>query len=240
MNTNFALFLRRSLIVLLGAVATAVLAPLVIAGETPQPVTPERLQAAIAKIEQLAKKTIADEGAPGIAIAVVHEDQVVFIKGFGVREAGKPEPIDADTVFQMASVSKPISSTVMALLVGEGKINWDDRVTDHDPAFVMYTPFVTRELRLRDFLCHRSGLPDHAGDFLEDLGYDRQHVLHQLRYQPPDSSFRAGYAYTNTGYSEACYAAALAVGQPWEELAKKKKTNCAAGHEAHELPIRRL
>ncbi len=222
MNTNFAFFRHRSLMLLLGAVATAILAPLAIADQSPQTVTPQRVQAAVAQIEQLAKKTIDDDGAPGIAIIIVHKDQVVFKQGFGVREVGKPDAINADTVFQVASVSKPISSTVMALLVGEGKIRWDDRVTDHDPSFVMYTPYVTRELRLRDFLCHRSGLPDHAGDFLEDLGYDRQHVLHQLRYQPPDSSFRAGYAYTNTGYSEACYAAALALGKPWEELATEK------------------
>ena len=202
-------------------VAATMLGETLSANET-QIVTPERVQAAIATIEQLAKKTIEGDGAPGIAITVVHQDQVVFKQGFGVREAGKPDPIDTDTVFQIASVSKPLSSTVMALMVGEGKITWDDRLTDHDPSFVMYTPYVTRELRLRDFLCHRSGLPDHAGDFLEDLGYDRHHVLHQLRYQPPDSSFRAGYAYTNTGYSEACYAAALAVGKPWEELAAEK------------------
>jgi len=213
---------RWSLMLVLGAVATTIFAPPVATADAPQQVTPARVKAAIAAIEQIAKKTIEDDGAPGIAIAIVHKDQVVFKQGFGVREAGKSEPIDADTVFQIASVSKPLSSTVMALLVGEGAIAWDDRVTDHDPNFVMYTPYVTRELRLRDFLCHRSGLPDHAGDLLEDLGYDRQHVLKQLRYQPPDSSFRAGYAYTNTGYSEACYAAALAVGKPWEELAAEK------------------
>jgi len=201
--------------------ATMGLASIVNAEQAPA-ATPKSVQAAVAHIEQLAKKTIAEDGAPGIAIVIVHKDQVVFKQGSGVREVGQPEPIDADTVFQIASVSKPLSSTVMALLVGEGKITWDDRVSDHDPAFMMYTPYVTRELRLRDFLCHRSGLPDHAGDFLEDLGYDRAHVLHQLRYQPPDSSFRAGYAYTNTGYSEACYAAALAFGKPWEELATEK------------------
>ena len=145
-------------------------------------------------------------------------------KGFGVRAAGKPEQIDADTVFQMASVSKPISSTLMALLVGEDKIDWDDRVTDRDASFEMYLPFVTRELRLRDLLCHRSGLPDHAGDLLEDLGYGKSEVLRRLRYLPPSSSFRAGYAYTNTGYSEACYAAAKALNTEWHELAKQ---NCS-------------
>jgi CubicO group peptidase (beta-lactamase class C family) len=185
-------------------------------------VTPARVQSAIAKLEELANETLNRTGIPGIAIAVVHQDQAVFKKGFGVREAGKPERIDADTVFQVASVSKPITSTVMAALMGDGRIDWDDRVIDHDPSFRMYNPFVTRELRLRDLLCHRSGLPDHCGDLLEDIGYDRDEILRRLRFQPPASSFRTQYAYTNFGYSEASYAAAKACGDSWENLATRK------------------
>jgi len=139
-----------------------------------------------------------------------------------VCEAGKPQRIDADTVFQVASMSKPLTSTVLAALVGEKRIGWDDRVIDHDPGFRMYDPYVTRELRLRDLLCHRSGLPDHCGDLLEDIGYGRQEVLRRLRFQPPASSFRAQYAYTNFGYSEAGYAAARASRASWENLAVKK------------------
>ncbi|MEX2112176.1 MAG: serine hydrolase [Pirellulales bacterium] len=173
-------------------------------------------------MEKLTRLTLKSTEVPGIAIAVVHQDQVVYKLGFGVREAGKPDRIDADTVFQVASMSKPIASTVLAALVGEGELGWDDRVIDRDPDFRMYEPFVTRELRLRDLLCHRSGLPDHCGDLLEDLGYDKQEVLRRLRFQPPASSFRSEYAYTNFGYSEACYAAARASGEVWEDLAAKK------------------
>jgi CubicO group peptidase (beta-lactamase class C family) len=184
-------------------------------------VTPERVKTATAELEKLAQQTLKSMDLPGIAIAVVHRDQVVYKQGFGVREAGKADAIDADTVFQLASVSKPLSSTVLAAVVGEGKISWDDRVIDHDPGFRMYDPYATRELRLRDLLCHRSGLPDHAGDLLEDLGFDRNEILRRLRYQPPDSSFRAHYAYTNFGYSEAGFAAAKASGETWEDLAAK-------------------
>ena len=180
-------------------------------------ITPERLQSALHKVEDLANETLRT-GIPGVAIAVVHQDQVIYKQGFGVCEAGKPERIDADTVFQLASVSKPITSTVLAALVGEGRIGWDDRVIDHERGFRMYDPFVTRELRLRDLLCHRSGLPDHWGDLIEDLGYGREEVLRRARFQPPASSFRTQYAYTNVGYSEAGYAAAKASGKSWEEL----------------------
>lgn len=185
-------------------------------------VTPQQVQAAIKQLGILTHDTLKQTGVPGIAIVVVHQDQAIYKQGFGVREAGQPERINADTVFQVASVSKPIASTIMAALVGEGTIGWDDRVIDHDPGFRLFDPYVTRELRLRDFLCHRSGLPDHAGDLLEDIGYPREEILHRLRYQPPDSSFRSAYAYTNFGYSEACFAASMAVGETWEDLAQQK------------------
>ena len=194
-------------------------------GDDPKPngeVTSERVKTALMELEKLTKQTLNSTGVPGIAIAVVHQDKVVYKQGFGVREAGKSERIDAETVFQVASMSKPIASTVLAALVGERQIDWDDRVIDHDAGFLMYDPYVTRELRLRDLLCHRSGLPDHCGDLLEDIGYDRQEILRRLRFQPPASSFRSQYAYNNFGYSEAGYAAAKASGDSWEELASKK------------------
>ena len=184
-------------------------------------VMPERLQSAIGKVDELAKQTLTQSGIPGIAIAVVHHDRVIYQQGFGVREAGQPLPIDADTVFQVASVSKPITSTILAALVGQRLIAWDDRIIDHDPGFRLYDPFVTRELTLRDLLCHRSGLPDHCGDWLEDLGYGRDEILKRLRFQPPASSFRSQYAYTNYGFSEAACAAAKARGTSWEELAER-------------------
>ena len=105
---------------------------------------PERLQSAIGKVDELAKQTLTQSGIPGIAIAVVHHDRVIYQQGFGVREAGQPLPIDADTVFQVASVSKPITSTILAALVGQRLIAWDDRIIDHDPGFRLYDPFVTR------------------------------------------------------------------------------------------------
>jgi len=199
--------------------------PLVAQAEDASPkstLSAEQVQSALVELEKLAESTIKTSGAPGIGIAIVHQDKVVYQKGFGVREVGKPELIDADTVFQLASVSKPITSTILAALVGEGKIDWDDRVIDHDPDFRMYDPWVTREVRLRDFLCHRSGLPDHWGDLLEDMGFERDEILRRAQFQPPASSFRSGYAYTNFGYSEAAYASAKAVGVPWDELAAKK------------------
>jgi CubicO group peptidase (beta-lactamase class C family) len=184
--------------------------------------TLRKVQAALPELEKLAEQALKQTGVPGMAVAVVCDDRVVYLKGFGVRRVGHDEPVDADTVFQLASVSKPIASTVVAALVGEGVVRWDDHVCDLDPGFRLSDPWVTRHLTLRDLLCHRSGLPDHAGDLLEDLGYDRAQVLHRLRYLRPLGGFRSHYAYTNFGYTEAAVAAARAAGKSWEDLAAEK------------------
>ena len=192
------------------------------ASAAPPAVTPELVKAALPELEKYAEQTLKKTGVPGMVIAVVFQDQVVYLKGFGVREIGKPEPVDGDTVFQLASVSKPMATTVLAALVGEGLIRWDDRIIDHDPGFRLLDPWVTREVTFRDLLCHRSGLPKHAGDLLEDMGYDRGEVLRRLRFVKPGYSFRGGYAYTNFGFTEAGVAGARAAGKSWEDLCFEK------------------
>ncbi len=186
------------------------------------PLTLDQVKLAASELEKLTENEIRATGIPGIAIAVVYKDQIVFAKGFGVREVGKESPVDADTVFQLASVSKPIGSTVVAALVGEGLLSWDSRISDLDSGFQMHDAWVTREITVRDFYAHRSGLPDHAGDLLDDLGFTREEILRRLRYQRPDTSFRSGYAYTNFGLTEAAIAAAKTVGKQWEELSEEK------------------
>jgi CubicO group peptidase (beta-lactamase class C family) len=88
-----------------------------------------------------------------------------------VRKAGEPAPIDADTVFQLASVSKSIASTVVAVLVSQHKVSWDDRIADIDPDFKLSNASVSKKVTIRDLLSHRSGLPTSAGDELEGLGF---------------------------------------------------------------------
>src|SRR5213593_3945104 len=185
-------------------------------------VTSEQVTHAIQELEQLAQKQIQENALPGLAIAVVFQDKAVYAKGFGVRDVNAKQPIDADTVFQLASVSKSIGSTVVAELVGEGKITWDSKLSVLDPTFEMFDPWVTREITIRDMYAHRSGLPAHAGDLLEDLGFTRAEILYRLRYQHPDSSFRSHYAYTNFGITEGSIAAARAYELEWEAAANEK------------------
>src|ERR1700732_847334 len=185
-------------------------------------ITTEQVNEAIQQMQKLAEKEIAQAAVPGLAIAVVFQDQVVYAAGFGVRDVNTREPVNVDTVFQLASLSKPIGSTVVAELVSEGKISWDSRISDLDPDFAMYDPWVTRQITIRDFYAHRSGLPDHAGDLLADLGFTREEILHLLRYLKPNSSFRSHYAYTNFGVTEAAVAATKAYNMTWENASEQK------------------
>jgi CubicO group peptidase (beta-lactamase class C family) len=198
-----------------------------LAWSPPQPTsartdTPEQVTAALAQLDTLAQDALARTGVPGLAIAVVYQDQVVYLKGFGVRDTTDPQPVDADTVFQIASMSKPIASTVVSAIVSDGLATWDDPLVKHDPGFQMYDPWVTSQVTLRDMFAHRSGLPGSAGEDLEDVGFDRDTILQRLRYLKPASSFRSTYAYSNFGMTAGGVAAAKAANQTWEEAAAER------------------
>lgn len=185
-------------------------------------VTREQVESVLPQLEQYVKEAMHRTGVPGIAVTVVFHDEVLYLKGFGVRKAGENQPVDADTVFQLASLSKPIASTIVAGVVGDKVVSWDDPIIKHDPGFQMDNPYVTQEVTLRDMFSHRSGLPDHAGDLLEDLGFDRATTLYRLRYLPTYDNFRSVYAYTNFGLTEGAVAAAKASGKAWEYLAEQR------------------
>src|SRR5437667_4721407 len=209
-------------VVLVKTLSLIALAPLCATAQDKSHVTSEQVTRAIQELEKLAQKQIQQNALPGLAIAIVFQDKAVYAKGFGVRDVNTKAPVDTDTVFQLASVSKSVGSTVVAELVGEGKITWDSKLSVLDPAFAMFDPWVTREITIRDMYAHRSGLPEHAGDLLEDLGFTRAEILHRLRYQHPESRFRSHYAYTNFGMTEGGIAAAKAYGLEWEQAAEQK------------------
>ncbi len=184
------------------------------------PITAAHLKTAIASIDGLAKKLLARTGMPGLAVAVVHDDKVVYAKGFGVRKVGSPAKVDADTVFQLASLSKSVASTVVAGVVGKGTVGWDDPIGKYLPDFRLADPYVSTNVTIADMFSHRSGLPDHAGDLIEDLGYDRATVLDRLRYFPL-TPLRTEYAYTNFGLTAGAEAVAAAAGTSWETLSQQ-------------------
>ena len=184
------------------------------------PVASAQIDAAVAKLDQLAGEVMQRSKIPGMAVAVVKDGQVVYAKGFGVRRVGSPERIDADTVFQLASISKPIAATVVAGLVGGHGVSWDTPAATRLPDFKLSDPAITQQVTIGDFFAHRSGLPQAAGDKLEDLGYDRQQILQRMRYVPL-LAFRTNYGYANFGLTAGAQAAANAYGIDWATLSER-------------------
>jgi len=167
-----------------------------------------------ARIEALRNQV----GVPGMAIAIVENGKVTLAKGYGVKKLGSPEPVDADTIFPTGSTGKAFTVADLAILVDQGKIEWDDKVIDHLPGFQMYDPWVTREMTIRDLLVHRSGLGLGAGDllFVPRSNLSRAEAVKRLRYIKPATSFRSAYAYDNVLYMAAGQLIEAVSGKTWE------------------------
>jgi CubicO group peptidase (beta-lactamase class C family) len=196
--------------------------PLFCAAQEKPAVSSDSVKSALSQLDPYIRSTMDKTKVPGVAVAVIYNDQVVFLRGYGVRKIGEAAQIDPDTVFELASVSKPLASTVLASLVGQGKISWDDKIADLEPGFQLSSAETTREVAIRDFLSHRSGLATESGDILECLGYSRPQILYRMRYLPLPGEFRKTYAYSNFGYTTAAIAAATKIGKTWETIAEEQ------------------
>lgn len=177
------------------------------------------VEAALPKLAELAETAVRDGGVPGLTMAIIYQDDVVLEAAHGVRSTESGEPVTLDTVFQLASVSKAIASTVISAVVGTGAATWDDPVLEHLPDFLLSDAWATRELTITDYLCHRSGLGGDAGGDLERVGYGQQQISERLRYLALASSPRTTFAYSNWALTIGGLAAAAAAGMTWEEAA---------------------
>jgi len=176
-----------------------------------------QIDKAIAQLDKLAKALIKRTGLPGMAVAVVRGNQKVYAEGFGTRQVGTVSCINGDTVFQLASVSKSLGATLVAQQVGFDRIRWDTPVRTKLPWFALIDKHASDEVTIGDLYSHRSGLPPHAGDRLEDMGYDRRQVLERLRHQRLDP-FRKTYHYTNFGLTAGAEALCVAANTDWATL----------------------
>lgn len=161
---------------------------------------------------------------PGIAVAIVKDGQVVLARGWGVRELGSPEPVDAHTLFAIASNTKAFTAAALSMLADEGKLTLDDRVVDHLPWFRMADPYVTAQIRIRDLLTHRSGLGLGAGDLLFWPGsdYTTEEVVRRLAHVPLKTGFRERYAYDNILYAAATLVVEQASGQSYAQFLQQR------------------
>ncbi len=166
-------------------------------------------------------KAIKDWEVPGVAIAVVKDDKVVFAKGYGVRELGKPEKVDENTMFAIGSSSKAFTAAAIAMLVDDGKLKWDDHATKYLPGFQLFDPYVTREMTVRDLLSHRIGLE--RGDQLwYATDYSRDEILRRIRYLQPSSSMRSKFGYQNIMFLVAGQIVPSVTTKSWDDFINER------------------
>lgn len=202
----------------LGALLTAVVVCAAIPSTSAAQQSPD-----LAAFDKYVAHAACDWKVPGLAIAVVKGDSLVFAKGYGVLEIGKPAPATEHTRFAIGSTTKAMTVASLAMLVDDGKLRWDDRVIDYFPDFQLYDAYATRELTVRDLLTHRTGLPstDLLWAFPENQ-YTASEMMRRLRYVRPISSFRSQWEYQNNMYGIAGALVAKLSGMPWETFIRKR------------------
>ncbi len=190
----------------------------------PISITPLRAQQPPPGLDGYIQRVMQTFTVPGLSVAIVQDGKVILAKGYGVRRMGDRAPVDARTRFGIASNTKLFTATAIALLVEEGKVEWDKPVIDYLPAFAMSDPYVTRELTVRDLLVHRSGLGLGAGDLLwwPPSTYNRKEIARRIRYIPLATSFRSAYAYDNVLYLVAGELIEAVSGKSWEEFVRSR------------------
>lgn len=161
---------------------------------------------------------MAEYEVPGAVVGIVENDTVVYLKGYGVREIGKPAKVDPDTRFQIASVSKYVTAGAVGSLVDDRKLDWDTPVVTYLPGFALKDAYAGEHATLRDLLAHRTGFRHFDGDLLGRLGYSNSDMLERMRYLRPGTSFRETYIYSNAGFFIAGEAAAKVDNRSWENL----------------------
>ena len=173
----------------------------------------------LAGLEAFVDNIMQQFDIPGAAVAVVNDHQVVFAKGFGIRDLKGGGKVDADTLFAIGSNTKAFTATAIGLLVQDKKISWDDPVLEYLPDFQMYDPQVTREITIRDLLCHRSGLGTFQGDLSTiDSIYDRSQNIEHIRYIKPTYVFRTGFGYSNLMFLTAGEIIPRVTDTSWDEF----------------------
>lgn len=177
------------------------------------------------RIDRLTERVMKEFNVPGIAIAVVKDDRVVHMKGYGVRSISTGEKTDEHTLFAIASNTKAFTVAALGILIDEGKLRWDTKVTDIIPEFRLYNSYVTKDFIIKDLLTHRSGMGLGAGDLMgwpDSADFSTAEIIHNLRYLKQTSPFRTRYDYDNMLYIVAGEVVERVSGQSWEDFIESR------------------
>ncbi len=170
-------------------------------------------------LKDYVEKACTDWNIPGLAVSIVKDDSLVFSEGFGVITEGKKDKVDGNTMFAIASNTKAYTASCVAMLVDEGKLQWDDKVIEYLPWFQMYSPYVTEAMTVRDLLCHRSGLATFSGDLIwYGSNHSREEVVKRARFLKPAHGFRETWGYSNIMFLAAGLIVEEVSGMSWDEF----------------------
>lgn len=175
------------------------------------------------KLDKYYTQMARDWEVPSVAIGIVKDGELVFTGAYGVKEEGKTETIDSNTLYGIASNSKAFTATLLAMLVEEGKIGWNDRVRDYLPYFEVYDYWVSEHVTIRDLLSHRVGLGTFSGDVMwYKSDFTAEEIVRRAKYIPQAFDFRAGYGYSNVMYIAAGEVIRAVTGKSWSENVKER------------------
>ena len=182
----------------------------------------EHLTKILHRFETHAADALAAWDVPGMSAAIVEGDEIVWAKGWGVREYGKKQSVDPDTVFQIGSITKSFTALLAGMQTDAGKLAFNDRVIDHFPEFRMADSWVNREFRIEDLFAQRSGLPTCGGDLQVMFGNGRDQVIDNIRHINPVTSFRNTFAYQNNFFLAAAAMIERQTGTTWSDDVRKR------------------
>jgi CubicO group peptidase (beta-lactamase class C family) len=172
-------------------------------------------------LESYIEKAMKEWKVPGAAVGIIQGDQLVYSKGFGTKETGKSQSIDAQTIFPIASLSKAFGAATLAVLVDKGLLDWYDEVVKYDRSFMLYVPWVTRNFQIIDLFAQHSGLASHVLTDLFELGFEPSHILKVLKNVRPVSSFRSTFTYQNVLQLELDPLCQVLLSKSWDVVAKE-------------------
>jgi CubicO group peptidase (beta-lactamase class C family) len=177
----------------------------------------------IKELDAVYAKSIAEWNVPGMAVAIVQDGKTVFEKGYGVRSSVSNEKVNEHSIFAVASNSKAFTAAALAILVDDGKLQWNDKVRDYLPWFELYDPYVSSEMTIRDLLCHRSGLATFSGDLLwYGSNHSAEEVVQKAKGLEPAFSFRGGYGYQNVMFIAAGLIIEKVSGTSWSDFVSQR------------------
>jgi CubicO group peptidase (beta-lactamase class C family) len=196
-----------------------------------------------AALDKIVGEAVQAFEVPVAAVAVVQNDRVTYVKGFGVRRLGASEEVTPDTVFALASCTKAFTATGVALLVAEKKMNWDDPVRKHLDFFRLSDALADREVTIRDLLCHRTGMPRHDWLRLPLGDPDVESSIRAYGRAKPSTSFRSTWEYANIPFFAAGFAVGRVDGSDWQTVICRRlfeplqmANACCTAHEAEANP----